>query len=95
MPEKCINQGSMPNDKTLNTWLNNEEPTWGKVASLKIVGGKNLACFNFPKPAVRSLVALRMIGDSPPPTPAGTSHIGNGEALIQSVPVKFSLFRKA
>ena len=93
MAEKCVNRDSMANDKQLNIWLNNEEPTWGKITSLKVVGSKNLACFKPPKPAVKSLVARRMIGASRPPTPDGASHIGDGEALIQNVPVKFSLFR--
>ena len=91
----CVKRGSLPNDATLQMWLDNEEQVWGGIVSLRVVGGQNLACFRFPLPALKSLVVKRMIGDSAPPTPPGHTHIGNGKALIQTVEIGFSLFRKS
>ena len=89
---------SIPTIGELETWINNDEPIWGAIHSLKVVKTTTekwtVGEFSYPKPAVKSLKVRLSIGGAAPPVPEGYKHVLDGEALILETVTKVSLFRR-
>jgi hypothetical protein len=80
--------------KQLQNSLRTDEPWWGAIQALQIVGDYSVATLERPSLRRRPVTLLPMIGDSAPPAPAGTSLVLTGTALIKSQAMKIAVFRK-
>lgn len=77
----------------LETSLENHEAFLGAVVGLECVGDFTVATYEPPRPPVKSLALLPMIGDQAPPTPNGAELLFKGEAFVLRQKMPIAVYR--